>query len=376
MNTLGAAIEALNRGYGSTPELDQFRSGLRGYLNKTMPLARIRETLEIPGPKLDPQTWKSLADDQGLPALLIAEADGGLGASWQEMGAALEEVGRSLLPGPVTTSCVMASTVLVNSPSIEAHAWLKRLASGDATGALSLDRQTPAVRADIVHGRPSLRGDAGWVVDVEGSGCLIVAATNDETVSTYLLPTDAVTVEPSACFDLTHTIARVRLDGAPAAVIDDGVRALEAAHQAGVLALACEQAGAAQRALEITLAYVASRSQFGQPIGSFQAVKHRCVDLFVEVQAALLAVRAACRALAADSPEAQRLIATAALVAAETSALVGEETIQLHGGIGFTWEHECHLYLRRMKFAEQLLETPDQLRERVLSAAMRVSETQ
>ena len=374
MTDPSGGIDTLNSGFESSPELDQFRTAVRGHLGKAIPVRQIRGLIEKPGTRFDPQIWTALAHGLGVQGLLIPEDLDGLGASWIELGAVFEETGRALLPGPLLTSAAMATPALLAAPACELRSqWLGRLAAGAAVGAFAVATTDPepTVRAAQGPGGWVLDGDAGAVVDVDRADVMVVGAADDRgQVATYLIDPAHARLEQTQCFDLTHRMDQVRLDGTAAQLLDTSTAPLDAGRTSGGLALACEQVGAARMALEITLAHVASRTQFGQPIGAFQAVKHRCVEMFIEVESALLSVRAACRALAAGSADAHRLVTIARLVSAESSSFVTEEAIQLHGGIGFTWEHDCHLYLRRSTFAQLLIDPPDALRADLVAYAL------
>ncbi|GAA3156048.1 acyl-CoA dehydrogenase family protein [Planomonospora alba] len=315
----------------------------------------------------DLELWKTLSRDIGVAGLLVPEPYGGAGASAREAAVVLEELGRAIAPVPFLASAVLATKALLE---IGEEDLIQELASGDVTAALVVPlaaspyRSLPeavTVGADgTLHGR--VRGVAGAeVADVllvpVGPGALYRVEAADARIETV----------PS--LDLTRPVATVTFDGAPGDVIGHFERRTVLAFGAGLLA--SEQLGTAQWCLDTTLAYIKERHQFARPVGSFQAIKHRMADLWLDVVRARAAARNAADRLAADADPQEAL--TAAAVAAswcsEVALHVAEESVQLHGGIGMTWEHPLHLYLKRAKAGQIALGTPGAHRDALAGLA-------
>jgi alkylation response protein AidB-like acyl-CoA dehydrogenase len=269
----------------------------------------------------DESLWQLLCEQVGAAALVIPEELGGAGGELADAATVLQELGRALVPSPLLGT-TLAELALLAAPEPDA-ATLEALAGGTSVGALVLD-------PDYV-----VNGD---IADV------VVAAT-DGRLSRWT----RFTARPVATMDPTRRLAEVRPEDTEFLAADPGL-----ADTAAIL-LAAEQIGAAERCLELTVEYAKSRVQFGRPIGSFQALKHRMADLYVKVAAARAVVNDAC-----NEPTATNA-ATARLAASETLSTVAAEGIQLHGGIAITWEHDMHLYFKRAHGSSQLLATPREL---------------
>jgi alkylation response protein AidB-like acyl-CoA dehydrogenase len=283
-----------------------------------------------------------------------------------------EELGRRLVPVPLL-STLLGTTALQHAgtaeqlgthlPAIVAGESRPALAHLDTTGRLTAD---PGVAAGRDGDAWVLDGEAGFVVDGLTATVLVTAATTDDGLALFLVPGDAdgVAREATPVLDLTRPMASVTYRGVR---VDDGARlsggdpvvALHAALTDGTVALACEQVGGAQQVLEMTTAYARERIQFGRAIGSFQAVKHLLADALVKLEAARSAATHAARMVAADDAE-ERAIAVpmAASLCGEVYEAITADSIQVHGGIGFTWEHDAHLYFKRAKASKLLLGDP------------------
>lgn len=299
--------------------------------------------------------WNGLARDIGVAGLLVPEASGGAGASAREVAVVLEELGRAVTPVPFLTSSVLATRVLLDA----GYADVARLASGEATAALCVslaaspyrDVTTAAVDADIVGKRPasvSLENErvSGRFTGVAGAlgADLFVVPGEDGLVA--VVEAERARVEPVVSLDVTRPLATVTFDRAPAVVLDGGSVPEALLFTAGLLA--SEQVGVAEWCLTTTVAYLKERRQFARPVGSFQALKHRLADLWLEVAGARAAARNAADQLASGA-DSRVAVAVAAAHCGEVAVRVAEEALQLHGGIGMTWEHPVHLYLKRAK---------------------------
>ncbi|MFG3233883.1 acyl-CoA dehydrogenase family protein [Streptomyces antibioticus] len=357
-----------------TAEQDEIRRTLRELLHKRCGFEELRAAVDTPAGH-DRALWTVLADQLGLPGLALPEAYGGVGCPVTDLALAAEELGRALAPSPfLATSVLAAPLVLALGTDAQRTALLPRLADGTLTAALAVPapRLTTALaltcgndvawagdgRAGGIQARRTgdgwrLYGEAAQVLDGHSAGLLVVAAHTGGFVRSrvllFLVPGDApglVRVRQTA-LDATRPQGRVQLRDVPAEPLggEDGdvTGALAAAGNSAAAVLACEAVGAAGRALERTVEYAGQREQFGRAIGSFQAVQHRLADVYVALQAARSAAYYAAWA-AGHGERAGGLALAQALQALRTAA---GEAIQVHGGIGFTWEHEAHLYFKR-----------------------------
>ncbi|AOR35701.1 acyl-CoA dehydrogenase [Streptomyces fodineus] len=292
----------------------------------------------------DLAVWKSLAEGMGLAGLLVPEEQGGQGASAREVAVVLEELGRAVAPVPYLSSAVVATEALLACGDEEL---LGRLASGRTIGALAVglhsapDAAVKAVRLD----NGTLTGELTGIADAAVADVLLVPADDG---GLYAVAADAVTVTPQVSLDLTRPLATVRLEGAPGRRIGAAEPAVRRALRAAAGLLASEQLGVADWALTETVRYLKERKQFNRPVGGFQALKHRLAQLWLEVVNLRAAARGAADALARGE-DAQIAVAVAQAYAAPVAVHAAEEALQLHGGIGMTWEHPVHLYLKRAK---------------------------
>jgi len=311
----------------------------------------------------DSALWRTLAADVGLAGLLIGEEHGGAGASYREAAVVAEEIGRAVAPVPFLGSAVVATTAVL---SAEDTGLLGALASSEVTAALAVPfASTPGVLAPggvRLTGSPSggesanyrLSGQVLGVADALPADVLLVPADGVPFGLYAVRVADGgVGMAPVVSLDQTRQLADLSFDEAPARQIASGKNA-EAAVLAALLAgagvLASEQLGLADRALELTVAYVKERRQFARPVGGFQAIKHRLADLWVAVTQARAVARAAADRLSQRAgTEAELAVALAKQACSDTAMKAAQEMIQLHGGIGFTWEHPAHLVLKRAK---------------------------
>ncbi len=352
----------------------------------------------------DDKLWQAVAADLGCAGLLIPERDGGAGASFREAAAAAEVLGSFVAPVPFLGSAVVATTALL---SIASGAWSKaafgagsagsaagtpftpakvaadllgRMADGGVTTALAAPFATapgsafPAsVRVagprpgDAATGVARLRGMVSGVADALPAGMLLVPA-DGVPQGLYLvdMSADGVAKAPVTSLDMTRQLCDLSFDDATGTLLASGPaasQALGAALTAGAGILAAEQVGLAQRCLDMTVAYVKERRQFARPVGSFQGLKHRLADLWVSITQARAASRYAAASLASGagplSGDAKVAVALAKAYCSEVAVNAAQECVQMHGGIGFTWEHTAHLYLKRAKADSIGFGTPD-----------------
>src|SRR5580693_2660329 len=335
-------------------EQQELRDAVRRFLADRAPLSRVRELMEAP--------------------------DGIDRAVWQQAGAqlGLEGIGAALYGGPYLASAVVAATALLSASDEAARSeLLPPIASGQAVATLAVTEDDGSWDPAAVRLTASPAASGGWILDGHKSFVLdghtadliLVVAATGSGLSLFGVPADAPGLNRRVLptLDQTRKLARLefrsvraaRLIGAPGEAGAVLARTLDVA----AIALAAEQLGGAQRALDMAVGYAKIRHQFGRPIGSFQAIKHRCADLLLEVSSLRSAVCYAAAAVAEDSAEIPVVAAMAKAYASDVYFHVAAETIQIHGGIGFTWEHDAHLYFKRAKSSELFLGDPSYHRE-------------
>jgi alkylation response protein AidB-like acyl-CoA dehydrogenase len=325
----------------------------------------------------DTELWRAVAADIGLAGLLIPEPLGGAGASYRELTAAAEQLGASVAPVPYLGSAAVATAALLSaarSGSPPAADLLRRMADGSVTVALAVEfparpgaRPPAAVRVAAARsgddaGTARLRGTIAAVADALPAELLLVPADGVPN-GLYLVEATAPGLHrtPLVSLDMTRQLCEVSLDDTPAPQIAAGGAAdgaVDAGLTAGAAVIAAEQLGVAQRCLDMTVAYLKERRQFARPVGSFQALKHRLADLWTTIALARAASRYAASCLASDDPDTPVAVALAKSACCEAAVAAAQECVQLHGGIGFTWEHPAHLYLKRAKAASIGFGTP------------------
>ncbi|MFF7532760.1 acyl-CoA dehydrogenase family protein [Streptomyces bobili] len=373
-----------------TAEQDEIRRTLRELLRKRSGPHELRAALDTPAGH-DPALWTALADHLGLPGLALPEEYGGVGCPVADLALACEETGRTLAPSPLlATSVLAAPLILALGTDAQRTALLPRIAAGTLTATLAVPAPALAtalaltcvndgdwagggraggVQARRVAGTWRLYGEAAQVLDGHSAGLLLVAAHTGGYVRSrtllFLVPETSeglVRVRQTA-LDATRPRGHVQLRDVEAELLGSGdeqgvPEALAALGDRAAAVLACEAVGAADRALERTVEYVGRREQFGRVIGSFQAVQHRLADVYVQLQAARSAAYYAAWATGRD----ERVGGLALAQALEALRTAAAEAIQLHGGIGFTWEHEAHLYFKRAAGDELLFGPAHRLR--------------
>ncbi|MEV6177933.1 acyl-CoA dehydrogenase family protein [Streptomyces sp. NPDC052015] len=380
-----------------TAEQDEIRRTLRELLHERSGPHDLRAALDTPAGH-DPALWTALAGQLGLPGLALPEEYGGVGCPVTDLALACEETGRALTPSPLLATGVLAAPALLAlGADAQRRTLLPRLASGALTAtlavpapalstALALTRgndgdwagggRAGGVQARRVGGEWRLYGEAAQVLDGHSAGLLLVAAHTGGFVRSRILlflvrgDADGVVRARQTALDATRPQGRIQLRDVAADLLGDGEgqdvpAALARLGDSAAAVLACEAVGAADRALERTVEYVGQREQFGRVIGSFQAVQHRLADVYVQVQAA----RSAAYYAAWATGRGERVGGLALAQALQALRTAAGEAVQLHGGIGFTWEHDAHLYFKRAAGDELLFGPVHRLRARAAETA-------
>ncbi|WP_406385769.1 acyl-CoA dehydrogenase family protein [Streptomyces sp. NBC_01618] len=332
---------------------DDLRAAVRSLLADRCDAPAVLARIESDTP-YDQRLWKALAADIGAAGLLVPEALGGQGAGHREAAVVLEELGRAVAPAPYLTSAVVATEILLALGALDGPVTelLRDLAAGRKVAVLAVPFSAPSPGAVQPAGVVAdvLEGTVTGVADALAADVLLAPTTD----GLYAVETGAegVTVEPLVPLDLTRPLATVTLAKAPGTRLANGALAVSAVRRgllAGAGLLASEQLGLAEWCLAEMVRHTRERHQFNRPVGSFQALKHRMAQLWLEVVSARAAARNAADALATGSPDTPLAVAVAQAYCSKVAVRAAEECIQLHGGIGMTWEHPAHLYLKRAK---------------------------
>jgi acyl-CoA dehydrogenase len=317
--------------------------------------AALRETVrDFCRQHAGPTAWKRLTGELGLTALAVDERYDGMGATVGEVAIAVEELGRVLLPVPYL-STALAGALLSDGDPAAAEAFLPGIVTGATTAAFVFGR-------DVTAADGLLAGTARHVLDGAAAGLFLVRSQG----ALYAVRAEDASVEVAGTLDQTRGQATVTFREAPALVVgpDDG----RAENLMRVL-IAAESTAAAEHCLDVTVSYLKARRQFGRPIGSFQALKHRCADLAAGIASARATAHAAVSSAVAGGADLNVMAPLAKLYCTDVFWRTAAETVQLHGGIGFTWEHEAHRYLKRAKTSQLLLGAPSELRRTVADLA-------
>ncbi|WP_353651826.1 acyl-CoA dehydrogenase family protein [Mycobacterium sp. E136] len=349
-----------------SPEQDELRRTVRAFLELKSSESEVRRVMGTPD-GYDRDVWFQLADQLGLQGLAIPEEFGGSGYSLQELALVVEEFGRALLPGPFFGSVVLAGSVLMCCADTGAKStYLPRIASGLTVAALAMTEQSGRWDVDDIQtsarftgSRWTLDGTKTFVLDGHIADLLLVAARTNAGISLFAVDeTDNLHRRPLSTLDPTRRQARIDFEHTPAQLIGAEGQAWPAMSHALDIAAAClavEQVGGAQRCLEMAVDYAKARRQFGRPIGSFQAIRHKCADLMLEIECARGAAQYAVQAAAGQAGELPAAASLAKAYCSDVFTKTAAANIQIHGGIGFTWEHPAHLYFKRARSSAQLL---------------------
>jgi alkylation response protein AidB-like acyl-CoA dehydrogenase len=354
---------------------EALRASARRFLESHAAPAAVRAEIERDRGG-DPDLWRRVGRELGWTSLIIPEAYGGAGLGWIELAAVLEEMGRAVLPSPFfSTVCLATPAILLAGSESQKQDDLPGIAAGETIATLAYDGiAVPAIaRKDAGADEWVIDGSIPHVIDGDRADLLIVPARTGESINLFLVPgaTPGVARRALPTMDRTRRIASIELGGVrlpPSAILGDeggGATILERTIDLACVALAAEQVGGAERCLDLSVDYAKTRVQFGRPIGSFQAIKHRCADLLVDVESARSAAYHAAWCAATGDPDLPLAAATAKAICSEAYFRCAAETIQIHGGIGFTWEHEAHVHFKRARASEAFLGAPSFHRERV-----------
>jgi alkylation response protein AidB-like acyl-CoA dehydrogenase len=348
-----------------TEEEESLRDSVRRFVADRSPLTKLRDLIGS-GQPYDADVWKQLSAQLGLAGLIIGEEHGGAGAGVSALSVALSELGAGLVASPLLATTLAAAALgSLGDPAADAEL-LPGLASGELIGTVAWQPATAVVAAaSPTAGASALTGEVSPVLNGAQAHFLLVPATGPDGLALYQVAGDAegLTCEQLTAVDHTRSLATVRLDGTPAVKLT-GDAAAALAHVADVanLALASEQCGAMAACIAMTSEYAKIRVAFGQPIGAFQAVKHKLADMQTGWELANAALRAAARSGDETPGQFSAAASVARVMVSEPYFEAAADTIQLHGGIGFTWEHDAHLYYKNALSSKVLFGGPqDQL---------------
>ncbi len=361
--------------FAFTDEQEELRKTVRSFLEAKSAESAVREQMEIEQ-GYDTAVWKQMGEQMGLQGLHIPEEFGGSGYSQIELGVVLEEMGRSLLCAPFFSTVVLAANTLLQSGDEDAKAaHLPGIAAGETIAALAFtepsgkwDEAGITMAATKSGDDWTLSGDKSFVLDGHVASLIIAAARTDAGVSLFAVDGDASGLErtPLSTMDQTRKQAKLTFSDTPATLIGTdggGWDVLSTVLDLAAVSLAAEQVGGAQFVLDMAVQYAKDRVQFGRPIGSFQAIKHKCADMLLEVESAKSAAYYGMWCASEMNDELPSVASLAKAYCSEAYFHATAENIQIHGGIGFTWEHPAHLYFKRAKSSELLFGDPTYHRE-------------
>jgi alkylation response protein AidB-like acyl-CoA dehydrogenase len=365
--------------FSFSAEQEEFRSVIRRFLEAKSPTADVRKLMEGEV-GYDPAVWKSLSNDLGLTALHIPEEYGGAGFGVTELAIATEEMGRALLCAPFFASTVMAATAIVHAASDEQKAiLLPNIASGETIATLAVAEPNGGWDADSIKMSATAAGDVyrlhgtkSYVLDGLTAGLIVVAARlANGHLGLFSVADTADGVKRTALksMDPTRRLARIDFDNTPAMLLgsaEGGEAAYAKTFDTMVACLACEMAGGAERLREDALEYVNMRVQFGRNIASFQVTKHKAADMLLEVEMAKSAAYAAAAALDDGDADASAVVSLAKANASDTYIQTAIHAVQMHGGIGFTYDNDTQMWFKRAKASEVFLGDANWHRERML----------
>jgi alkylation response protein AidB-like acyl-CoA dehydrogenase len=358
--------------FAFSEEQDQLRDAVRRFLEAKSPSSEVRRLMETTE-GYDPAVWKQMANELGLQSIHIPEEFGGQGFTFVELAIVLEEMGRVLLCAPYFSSVVLAADAIMNAATDEQKSeLLPGIAAGETIATLAFtepsgrwDASGIEMEAQVSGDSATLNGTKMFVIDGHTANLVVVVArtsgtSGEDGISFFAVDGDAdgLTRTPLATMDQTRKQARLDFENVAARPLGEtgaGWPALSKTLDQAAVGLANEMVGGAQKVLDMSVEYAKVRVQFGRPIGSFQAIKHKCADMLLEVESGKSAAYYAAWAAAEDNEELPVAASLAKAYCSDAYFHAAAENIQIHGGIGFTWEHDAHLYFKRAKSSEILL---------------------
>jgi len=360
--------------FAFSEEQEELRRSVRRFLQEKSPSSEVRRLMETTE-GFDQAVWEQMANQLGLQALAIPEEYGGAGFTHVELTVVFEEMGSALLCAPYYSTVALVANALLSSGDESAKKdFLPGIAEGTTKATLALTEDSGRWDVEAVEleatGGPDwkLNGSKMYVIDGHTADLILVVARTPKGLSLFAVEGTAAGLvrTPLATMDQTRKQARLEFSSTSAHLIGTEGEAgpvITKTLDLAAVALAAEQVGGAQRCLDMSVDYAKTRIQFVRPIGSFQAIKHKCADMLLEVESAKSAAYYAGWAAAEDSDELPVVASLAKSYCSEAYFHAAAENIQIHGGIGFTWEHDAHLYFKRAKTSELLLGDPSYHRE-------------
>jgi alkylation response protein AidB-like acyl-CoA dehydrogenase len=352
--------------FGLSESQEFLKDSARKFFAGECPVAEVRRLMET-DTAYDAALWSKLTD-QGYTGIIFPEAHGGVGLGKVELMLLMEEAGRALLPGPFFSTVVLAGSVLesVGSPETK-NKFLAPICRGEVRATVAILEASASWNLDHVQLNASsgkLTGEKLFVSDAAVADFIVVAARN----GVFIVNSKAsgLKISPMSAMDATRKLYVVEFSNTPAERIGDAA-SLSRVFDVATAALAAELVGGMQRTLDLTVEYAKTRKQFGKPIGMFQAVQHQCADMYLETESSRSAVYYAGWALEENAPDAATAVSIAKMYASDAGRTVGNSGIQIHGGMGFTWENDIHLYYRRAKASETAFGDATFHRERIAS---------
>jgi len=363
--------------FAFTEEQEELRTTVRAFMDSKSSEEAVREQMETEN-GFDSAVWTQMAEQMGLQGLAIPEEYGGSGYGYIELGIVLEEMGRALLCAPFFSSVVLAgNTLLLSGDDAAKSEYLPKIASGEIIATVAyvepsgkwdesgIEMQASGSGADV-----TLTGTKMYVIDGHTADLIIVAARSGKGVSLYAVAGDAagLTRTPLSTMDQTRKQAKLEFNNTPAKLIGTegaGWDVMSQMLDLAAVGLAAEQVGGSQKVLDMAVEYAKVRVQFGRPIGSFQAIKHKCADMLLEVESAKSAAYYGMWCASEMNDELPSVASLAKAYCSEAYFHAAAENIQIHGGIGFTWEHPAHLYFKRAKSSELMFGDPTYHREQL-----------
>jgi alkylation response protein AidB-like acyl-CoA dehydrogenase len=351
--------------FGLTESQEILRDSARKFFAGECPIAEVRRLMET-DTAYDAKLWAKLAE-QGYTGIIFPEEYGGVGLGIVELILLLEESGRALLPGPFFTTVVQAGSLIDAAGSPEQKKkYLGPICRGESRASVAfLEASASWDPADLrleASADGKLTGEKFFVPDAAVADTIVVVAHNGVFAVDSKAP--GLTLKPMPGMDLTRRQYSLKLKNTPGEKLANPA-GLPRARGIATAALVAEMVGGMQRALDLTVEYAKTRKQFGKPIGTFQAVQHQCADMYLETESSRSAVYYAAWALEQKAPDAATAVSIAKMYASDASRTVGNRGIQVHGGMGFTWENDLHLYYRRAKASETMFGDATFHRERI-----------